>query len=168
MATGSGKTTVMAMLITWQVLNALAYPKRNKEFSRAIFIVAPGLTVRERLQVLYPGHSDNYYDQFGLCPNDAMRSKLNQADVLVENWHTLMPLKQPERSVVKKGAESDKAFVHRVLGKLAQHKDIVVINDEAHHAYRQSADDKRSRDAKRGAEGTGRHREGATRGENEK
>ena len=163
MATGSGKTTVMAMLITWQVLNALAYPKRTKDFSRAIFIVAPGLTVRERLQVLYPGHPDNYYDQFGLCPNEGMRSKLNQADVLVENWHTLMPLKQPERSVVKKGAESDKAFVRRVLGKLAQHKDIVVINDEAHHAYRQSPDDKRSRDVKRRAEEMGLDQEEATR-----
>lgn len=52
MATGSGKTTVMAMIITWQVLNALTYPKRNKDFSRAIFIVAPGLTVKERLQIL--------------------------------------------------------------------------------------------------------------------
>jgi len=163
MATGSGKTTVMAMLITWQVLNALAYPKRNKDFSRAIFLVAPGLTVRERLQVLYPGHPDNYYDFFGLCPNEGMRSKLNQAEVLVENWHTLMPLKQPDRSVVKKGAESDKAFVRRVLGKLAQYKDIVVINDEAHHAYRQSQDDKRSRDVKKRAEEMGLDQEEATR-----
>ncbi len=54
MATGAGKTAVMAMIITWQVLNALTYPKRNKDFSRAVFIVAPGLTVRERLQVLLP------------------------------------------------------------------------------------------------------------------
>lgn len=163
MATGSGKTTVMAMLITWQVLNALAYPNRKKDFSRAIFIVAPGLTVRERLQVLYPGHTDNYYDVFGLCPNESMRSKLNQADVLVENWHSLMPLKEQERSVVKKGAESDKAFVRRVLGKLAVYKDIVVINDEAHHAYRQSPDDKRSRDVKRRAEEMGLDQEEATR-----
>ena len=56
MATGTGKTTVMAMIITWQVLNAVTYPKRTKDFSRAIFIVAPGITVKERLQVLYPGN----------------------------------------------------------------------------------------------------------------
>lgn len=163
MATGSGKTTVMAMLITWQVLNALTYPKRNKDFSRTIFIVAPGLTVRERLQVLYPGHPANYYDTFGLCPSEALRSKLNQVELLVENWHSLMPLKVPERSVVKKGAESDKAFVKRVLGKLAGYKDIVVINDEAHHAYRQSPEDKRSRDVKRRAEEMGLDQEEATR-----
>ena len=65
-----------------------------------------------------------------------MRQKLNQAEVLIENWHTLMPLKEPERSVVKKGRELDEAFARRVLGKLAAHKDIIVINDQAHHAYR--------------------------------
>lgn len=135
MATGAGKTTVMAMIITWQVLNALTYPKRTKDFSRAVFIVAPGLTVKERLQVLMP-REGSYYDEFNLCPSEALRSKLNQAEVLIENWHTLMPLKEQDRSVVKKGRESDEAFTRRVLDKLAAHKDIIVINDEAHHAYR--------------------------------
>ena len=65
--------------------------------------------------------------------------------MLIENWHTLMPLKEPDRSVVKKGAESDEAFTRRVLGKLAAHKDIIVINDEAHHAYRKPADVKISK-----------------------
>jgi type III restriction enzyme len=136
MATGSGKTTVMAMLITWQVLNALTFPKRNKDFSKAIFIVAPGITVKERLRVLYTGEPDNFYDAFGLCPSETMRQKLNQAEILVENWHALMPLKPPDRSIVKKGRESDEAFTRRILGKLAEFRDIVVINDEAHHAYR--------------------------------
>ena len=145
MATGTGKTAVMAMIVAWQVLNALTYPKRNKDFSRAIFIVAPGLTVKERLQVLFPGNPANYYDEFGLCPSEALRQKLNQAELLVENWHGLMPLKEPERSVVKKGAESDKAFVKRVLGKLAGFKDIAIVNDEAHHAYRIPADIKISK-----------------------
>ncbi|MCD6673172.1 MAG: DEAD/DEAH box helicase family protein [Burkholderiaceae bacterium] len=145
MATGSGKTTVMAMIITWQVLNALTYPKRTKDFSRAVFIVAPGLTVKERLQVLLPGHPENYYDLFALCPNEGLRQKLNQVQILIENWHSLMPLKEADQSVVKKGAESDEAYVRRVLGKLAAHKDIVVINDEAHHAYRKPAESKVSK-----------------------
>lgn len=146
MATGSGKTTVMAMIITWQVLNALTYPKRNKDFSKAIFIVAPGLTVKERLRVLYTNNElDNYYDVFELCPSDALRQKLNQAEILIENWHTLMPLKDADRSVVKKGAESDEAFVRRVLGKLAAYRDMIVINDEAHHAYRVPAEVKISK-----------------------
>lgn len=147
MATGSGKTTIMAMVIAWQVLNALIYTKRNKDFSRAIFIVAPGLTVKDRLRVLYPGESDNYYDEFEICPSDALRQKLNQAELLIENWHTLMPLREPDRSVVKKGPESDEAFTRRVLGKLAGYKDIVIINDEAHHAYRVPAEAKISKKA---------------------
>ena len=145
MATGTGKTTVMAMAITWQVLNALTYPKRTKHFSRAVLVVAPGLTVKDRLRVLYPGEAANYYDQFDLCPSETLRQRLNRMEVLVENWHTLMPLKTAERSVVKKGAESDEAYTRRVLGKLAQHKDLLVVNDEAHHAWRAPADVKVSR-----------------------
>lgn len=142
MATGSGKTTVMAMIITWQVLNALAYPKSPRKYSAAVFLVAPGLTVKDRLRVLLPGDPANYYDSFVLCPSEAMRQKLNQAKILIENWHALMPLKPQERSVVRKGAESDEAYTRRVLGPLAGYKDLIVINDEAHHAYRIPADRK--------------------------
>src|SRR5574337_363837 len=145
MATGSGKTTVMAMLITWQVLNALTYPKRSKDFSRAVLVVAPGLTVKDRLRVLYPGDAANDYDAFDLCPSETLRQRLNGLEILVENWHTLMPLKTAERSVVKKGAESDEAYARRVLGKLASHKDLLVVNDKAHHAWRAPADVKVSR-----------------------
>jgi type III restriction enzyme len=145
MATGSGKTTVMAMIITWQVLNALTYPKSPRKYSSAVLLVAPGLTVKDRLRVLMPGDTANYYDSFVLCPSEALRQKLNQADILIENWHTLMPHRDQDRSVVKKGAESDEAFTRRVLGTLATHKDLVVINDEAHHAYRTPADVKISK-----------------------
>ncbi|MBS0496999.1 MAG: DEAD/DEAH box helicase family protein [Proteobacteria bacterium] len=139
MATGSGKTSVMALIITWQALNALHYPKDSR-FSKSVLIVTPGLTVKSRLQVLYPGHDKNVYDEFRLCPNEALRQRLNQAELLIENWHTLMPLKEQDRSVVKKGRESDEALTRRVLGGLAAHKDLIVINDEAHHAYRKPAE----------------------------
>jgi len=144
MATGSGKTTVMAMIITWQTLNAITYPKR-KGFSKSVFIVAPGLTVKERLQVLMPGHPQNYYDAFSLCPNESLRQRLNGVELLIDNWHNLMPLKEPVRSVVRKGKESDEAYARRVLGKLSSSRDIVVINDEAHHAYRKPAEVKVSK-----------------------
>ena len=87
----------------------------------------------------------NYYDEFDLCPSETLRQRLNRMEILVENWHTLMPLKTAERSVVRKGAESDEAYARRVLGKLAQRKDLLVINDEAHHAWRAPADVKVSR-----------------------
>ncbi|MBQ9578910.1 MAG: DEAD/DEAH box helicase family protein, partial [Ottowia sp.] len=160
MATGSGKTTVMAMIVAWQVLNALAHPQRSNDFSRAILVVTPGLTVKERLQVLRPGHADNYYDAFSICPNAALRERLNSAEIVIENWHSLMPLEEPKHSVVKKGAESDEAFVRRVLGPMAQHRDILVLNDEAHHAYRKPAEAKIS---KKDAELHGIDLEAATR-----
>lgn len=140
MATGSGKTLVMGMLATWQILNALTYPKRRQDFSASIFVVAPGLTVKDRLGVLLPGRPDNVYDAFNLCPSDALRQRLNQGRIRVENWHVLMPLRETVRSVVKKGPESDRAFVKRVLGELADARDLIVFNDEAHHAYRLPAD----------------------------
>ena len=134
MATGTGKTTVMAMIIAWQALNAASYPKDSR-FSATIFIVTPGLTVKERLSVLYPSHPQNYYDSFNMLP-ESLREKLRVVKLKIENWHCLMPLKESQSSVVKKGKESDEAFCRRVLGEMANEKNIVIINDEAHHAYR--------------------------------
>lgn len=144
MATGSGKTSLMALIITWQSLNAIHYPK-DARYSKAVLVITPGLTVKSRLQVLYPGNNQNVYDEFRLCPNEALRQQLNQAELLIENWHTLMPLKEQDRSVVRKGRESDEAFTRRVLGGLAARKDLIVINDEAHHAYRKPAEIKVSK-----------------------
>ncbi|MGH9398533.1 MAG: BPTD_3080 family restriction endonuclease [Terriglobia bacterium] len=135
MATGSGKTIVMAMVIAWQVLNKATYPQ-DKRFSKYIFVVAPGLTVKSRLQVLQPAGPDNFYDEFDLVPA-GLREKLRQGKVLIRNWHMLMPL-DPDAGprVEKKGAESDEAFTRRALEDLAGAQNLVVINDEAHHAWR--------------------------------
>ncbi|MBI5637230.1 MAG: DEAD/DEAH box helicase family protein [Nitrospinae bacterium] len=135
MATGTGKTIVMSMLIAWHILNKAAYPQ-DKRYSKHIFIVAPGLTVRERLRVLQPSAENSYYDQFNIVP-PGMHDQLRQGKVLIHNWHCLMPLDPGAGpKVVKKGAESDKAFAKRVLDDMAKTENIVVINDEAHHAWR--------------------------------
>ncbi len=138
MATGSGKTIVMAMLVAWQIINKVTYPKETK-FSKNIFIVAPGLTVKSRLQVLYPSDEQNYYQEFDIVPSD-MFDKLRQGSVKVKNWHTMAweteeQLKR-KRSVDKRGVKSDEAYVREVLGEMANSKNIIVINDEAHHAWR--------------------------------
>jgi type III restriction enzyme len=67
MATGSGKTVVMAMLIAWQVLNKLANPQ-DARFTDAFLIVTPGITIRDRLRVLRPNDPDNYYRQLDVIP----------------------------------------------------------------------------------------------------
>jgi type III restriction enzyme len=135
MATGSGKTLVMAMLIAWQVLNKVTYPQ-DKRFCKNVFVVAPGLTVKSRLQVLIPTHPDNFYDEFNIVP-PGLHDQLRQGKVLVRNWHMLMPLRPAAGpKVVKKGPESDEAFCRRVLEDLATAQHLLVINDEAHHAWR--------------------------------
>jgi len=137
MATGSGKTIVMAMLIAWQILNKVSYPQ-DKRFSKNIFIVAPGLTVKNRLQVLIPGPAD-YYKEFSLIPS-GLEDLLRQGKVRVTNWHAL-DWDSEERiakrkSVDKRGALSDEAYTREVLEDMATAQNIVVINDEAHHAWR--------------------------------
>ena len=138
LATGTGKTVVMAMLIAWQVINRVTYP-RDGRFSQSIFIVAPNLTVRERLSVLAPSDKANYYDEFGIVPL-SLREKLLQAKVLVRNWHALNweseEKAKKKKGVDKRGAKSDEAYTREVLGDMASSRNLIVINDEAHHAWR--------------------------------
>src|SRR3989441_4834308 len=87
MATGSGKTLVMAMAIAWHILNKTAYPQ-DARFSKNVFVVAPGLTVKSRLAVLEPSHPANYYKAFRIVP-EALMETLRQGRVIVRNWHAL-------------------------------------------------------------------------------
>jgi type III restriction enzyme len=144
MATGSGKTIVMAMLIAWQVINKITY-SQDARYAKHVFVVAPGLTVKSRLQVLEPAGKNNFYDEFNVVPGGLL-DKLRQGKVLVRNWHALS-WETDERiakrkSVDKRGAKSDEAYVREVLGELASTRNIVVINDEAHHAWRIPAESK--------------------------
>lgn len=140
MATGTGKTTVMAMLIAWQILNKVTYPQ-DKRFSKNIFIVTPGLTVKSRLAVLIPSNPSNYYDAFNIVPF-SLKEKFNQGKVLVQNWHNLSwddeATIRKRRSVDKRGPLSDEAYVRQVLGEMSKHNNIVIINDEAHHAWKRN------------------------------
>ncbi len=85
MATGAGKTTVMAMIIAWQTINAIRIPGSDR-FSRAFLIVTPGITIRDRLQVLYPEHPDNYYRSREIVPND-MLGEIAKATIVITNYH---------------------------------------------------------------------------------
>jgi type III restriction enzyme len=144
MATGSGKTVVMAMLIAWQVLNKVTYPQ-DARFSKYVFVVAPGLTVKSRLQVLTPSIPGNYYEEFNIVPHGLL-DKLRQGKILIRNWHVLHWETEEKiakkKSVDKRGMKSDEAYVREVLGEMAQANNIIVINDEAHHAWRIPAESK--------------------------
>lgn len=138
MATGSGKTIVMAMVIAWQILNKVANPQ-DARFSKNVLVIAPGLTVKSRLSVLEPPAEDNYYESFNVVPS-ALLDSLRQGKVLVRNWHTLAWESDEQikkrRRVDKRGAKSDEAYTREVLDEMAAARNLLVINDEAHHAWR--------------------------------
>lgn len=143
LATGTGKTVVMAMLIAWQALNKIANPK-DARFSKHILIIAPGLTVRDRLQVLLPDNPENFYQSFVLV-DSVMWQELLQAKIEVTNWHTLAPYNENYGpKVIKKGPESDEAFVRRVLPDFGNATNILIINDEAHHCHRPTGEEEQN------------------------
>ncbi len=139
MATGSGKTVVMAMLITWAFCNRGRNPS-TASFPNGILICAPNLTVKERLQVLKPEHKDNYYEAFDIVPAK-YRELMNSGRVLVTNWHAFAPKSEHEEGgksykVVDKGEETPEAFAKDRLGELSSRMPILVFNDEGHHCWR--------------------------------
>ena len=144
LCTGGGKTTVMAMLVAWMICNKVTYPQ-DRRFSKNVFIVAPGLTVKSRLQVLQTGGNDNYYVQFNIVPVGLM-DKLRQGKVMITNWQALAWETEEaiakRKSVDKRGAKSDEAYTREVLGEMANASNILVINDEAHHAWRKNPENK--------------------------
>lgn len=144
MATGTGKTILMSMIIAWHVLNKVANSKDTR-FSKNVLAVAPGLTVRSRLSVLNPFDKENYYEEFNIVPSGLMET-LRQGKVKIINWHVLAwdneeKLKK-KKTVDKRGPKSDEAYTREVLGDMASASNLIVINDEAHHAWRIPAESK--------------------------
>jgi len=147
LATGAGKTTVMAMLIAWQTINAVRRPA-SKSFTRGFLICAPGLTIKDRLRVLQPNDPDSYYKDRELVPGD-MLDDVNRAKIVITNYHAF---KLRERIELSKGGrqlltgrtgdapetlETEGQMLQRVMPDLMGFKNILVINDEAHHCYRE-------------------------------
>ncbi|MGH8020652.1 MAG: BPTD_3080 family restriction endonuclease [Opitutaceae bacterium] len=147
LATGTGKTTVMAMLIAWQTINAVRR-QGSKHFSRGFLVVAPGLTIKDRLRVLQPADPDSYYANRELVPSD-MLDDVKRAKIVITNFHAF---KLRERVELSKGGrallkgrsgddintlETEEQMIQRVMPDLMGIKNIVVLNDEAHHCYRE-------------------------------
>jgi type III restriction enzyme len=158
LATGAGKTTVMAMLIAWQTVNAVRRPG-SKHFSRGFLVVAPGLTIKDRLRVLLPNDPNSYYKDRELVPDD-MLNDVNRAKIVITNYHAF---KLRERIELSKGgrqllqgrtgddlqtAETEGQMIQRVMPDLMGMKNILVLNDEAHHCYREKLDTDEDEDLK--------------------
>ena len=146
LATGAGKTTVMAMLIAWQTVNALRRPG-SRRFTRGFLVVTPGLTIRDRLRVIQPNDPDSYYHRRELVPAD-MIGDLDRAKIVITNYHTFL---RRETLAISRGGrallqgrgpdivtrETEGQMLQRVMPGLMGMKNILVLNDEAHHCYRE-------------------------------
>ncbi|MFN0069699.1 MAG: BPTD_3080 family restriction endonuclease [Limisphaerales bacterium] len=147
LATGAGKTTVMAMLIAWQTINAVRRAG-SRQFTRGFLIVAPGLTIRDRLRVLLPNDTENYYTTRELVPEE-FQDDIKKATIVITNYHAF---KLRERIEISKGGkqllkgrtgedikttETEGEMLRRAMPGLMGMKNILVINDEAHHCYRE-------------------------------
>lgn len=148
LATSAGKTTVMAMLIAWQTINAVRIPLSQK-FTRGFLIVAPGITIKDRLRGLMPNDPYSYYASRELVPAD-MLDDLQKAKIVITNYHAF---KLREKIELSKGGrqllqgklgdplntlETEGQMIQRVMPDLMGLKNIMVINDKAHHCYREN------------------------------
>ena len=147
LATGAGKTTVMAMLIAWQTVNANRR-KGSKHYSNGFLIVTPGLTIKDRLRVLQPHDPDSYYSTRELVPHD-MLDDMKKARIVITNFHAFkrretMDLSSGGRALLEGRTgdplvtlETEGQMIQRVMPELMGMKNILVLNDEAHHCYRE-------------------------------
>lgn len=146
LATGAGKTTVMAMLIAWQTINAVRHPN-SKMFSRGFLVITPGITIRDRLRVILPNDPDSYYKSRELVPSD-MLAEIDRAKIVITNYHAFklrerMDLSKVGRALLKgrgpelNTLETEGQMIQRAMPELMGLKNIVVLNDEAHHCYRE-------------------------------
>ena len=172
MATGSGKTLVMAMLIAWHTLNKLANPQ-DARFSDAFLVVTPGITIRDRLRVLLPNDPQNYYHFHDLVSPELL-PELGKAKIVITNFHAFLLRERTAagkltRAILGHGQESlagrdgsaspftetSGQMVRRVCRELGNKRNLVVMNDEAHHCYRrkpEDGDEKLTGDERREAE----------------
>ena len=146
MATGSGKTVVMAMLIAWQALNKLANPF-DKKFSTRFLVVTPGITIKDRLRVLLPNDPQNFYTAMELLRPEQLE-RLQAATIEITNYHAFIRREKLEAASLTKKVlagpdgdterfkETPAEMVRRVASLFGTAKDVVVLNDEAHHCYR--------------------------------
>ena len=200
MATGTGKTTVMAMVAAWSILNKLAN-RSDARFSDAVLVVCPNVTIRDRLNELKPELGEASVYKTRDIVSEPLLNILTQGKVIVTNWHVFEPQTSQQggvsSKVIKSGVrekkietiiigpkktsarghryltpgelnrqiaaglltvlkeerdnlgvlvrvkvesaryvKSDTALIAEVLRDIGGKKNLLVMNDEAHHAYR--------------------------------
>jgi type III restriction enzyme len=152
MATGTGKTVVMAALIAYHFFNRSEY-RNDVRFADNFLIVAPGITIRDRLSVLrvdaVPGaEAQDYYYQRYLVPKGWLKDmqELNSR-LVITNYHAFEPklVQGNKRSPMdgkiqpngrkQEEREDYSQLISRLLSGFRPGSRLLIINDEAHHCY---------------------------------
>jgi len=151
MATGSGKTMVMAMAMAWLYLN---------DYSTNFLVLCPNLIVLERLILGFRDsqESASIFSTFPIVPparrpdfhpqvivqdeteNEASRVLLYVTNIqqLYDKGNGNGPADNPVQRYLRglePTSEEWAAFRNSLLYRLAQKQDLVVFNDEAHHVH---------------------------------
>jgi len=156
MATGTGKTVVMACFILYHYFNRQEY-RNDTRFADYFLIVAPGVTIRDRLSVLFvdtktknPADVQDYYHIRALVPQNLEHRLENlNARLVITNYHTFEPktLKGNKRSpfdgkvdlsgnkIDTGNSEDFSQVIKRALSKFKSGTRLLIMNDEAHHCY---------------------------------
>ena len=121
----------------------------SSDFSDTFLIVTPGITIRDRLRVLLPNDPDNYYRQRDIVPAQ-LQDQLGQAKIIITNYHAFQLRERVAVGKITKSIPADgqpapftetpDQMVRRVCRELGTKKNIIVLNDEAHHCYRRKPD----------------------------
>lgn len=160
MATGTGKTVVMAMLMLWMAL-------RSRDPVHNFLIITPGITVTERLKELTRTNGPDVFEEHELLPGDMHRPPMS---ISIKHRHLLEPkqgkgteiggkppdkaslgmlntyaneLAKKRNAKVESDDENFQQVMNRLCGPLPAGTPIAVLNDEAHHCYSVADDDDR-------------------------
>src|SRR5213079_2109617 len=149
--------SMLCSLFFWIETDAVRRPQSNR-FSRGFLVVAPGLTIKDRLRVLQPNDPDSYYASRELVPPDLLE-EIAKSKIVITNYHAF---KLRERIELSKGGrsllqgrgdelqtlETEGQMLQRVMPELMGLKNILVLNDEAHHCYREKVGSDEERELK--------------------
>ncbi len=161
MATGAGKTVVMGALIAWHYFNRREY-RNDVRFADNFLIVAPGITIRDRLSVLRVDtrlgvDAQDYYHVRYLVPESWRKDmpELNKR-IVITNYHAFEPktLQGNKRSPFdgkiqadgkkQEATEDYSQAIGRLLGGFRPGSRLLIINDEAHHCYLPREDERKA------------------------